>query len=443
MLVYLFELDSVRNSAEEIRKGQQALFEEIVINGNHVVLSFNQLTDSKAFLDILRERETYECIVELFKHGVLRVSQYRNIRTASQYIQNAIEKCLQSNSDAFLFSGIPVKCTHKALLEKIKRSLAYGDLTLLEETRNTFEVESTEWEKIDYIMRYVRMILILSMEKLAMNPGKENIEYSFIDYMNEIILICESETDQRLTQCAKLLSEIKEQLDSIQCSNNRTNWINYINEFDESEIANMAEAMVDLCYNYTIEESISGVARHFLDREGFKKDLLNRFYQYWEEYQRKIHFFHKGDSEQVAETEAGVLFWDTAVRVADSHLLEEEKEYEKAYDSQKKKWRWSRNIRIGKWFATAAFYIIVFFLVDYVLGCIEEQFLVTLTSVRINKIIGAVVDTFCFGVLGSWLSEKFGLVDVLECVKNIKIGCKDIYRVKNTEIGIAYKRNKL
>lgn len=80
---------------------------------------------------------------------------------------------------------------------------------------------------------------------------------------------------------------------------------------------------------------------------------------------------------------------------------------------------------------------------DYVLGCIEEQFLVTLTSVRINKIIGAVVDTFCFGVLGSWLSEKFGLVDVLECVKNIKIGCKDIYRVKNTEIGIAYKRNKL
>ena len=350
---------------------------------------------------------------------------------------------MQSNSDAFLFSGIPVKCTDKALLEKIKRSLAYGDLTLLEETRNTFEVESTEWEKIDYIMRYVRMILILSMEKLAMNPGKENIEYSFIDYMNEIILICESETDQRLTQCAKLLSEIKEQLDSIQCSNNRTNWINYINEFDESEIANMAEAMVDLCYNYTIEESISGVARHFLDREGFKKDLLNRFYQYWEEYQRKIHFFHKGDSEQVAETEAGVLFWDTAVRVADSHLLEEEKEYEKAYDSQKKKWRWSRNIRIGKWFATAAFYIIVFFLVDYVLGCIEEQFLVTLTSVRINKIIGAVVDTFCFGVLGSWLSEKFGLVDVLECVKNIKIGCKDIYRVKNTEIGIAYKRNKL
>ena len=39
MLVYLFELDSVRNSKAEIIKGQQALFEEIVMNGNQVVLS--------------------------------------------------------------------------------------------------------------------------------------------------------------------------------------------------------------------------------------------------------------------------------------------------------------------------------------------------------------------------------------------------------------------
>lgn len=50
MLVYLFELDSVRNSKAEIIKGQQALFEEIVMNGNQVVLSFNQLTDSDEFL---------------------------------------------------------------------------------------------------------------------------------------------------------------------------------------------------------------------------------------------------------------------------------------------------------------------------------------------------------------------------------------------------------
>ena len=39
--VYLFELDSVRNSKAEIERAQKALFEEIILNGNSVVLSFN------------------------------------------------------------------------------------------------------------------------------------------------------------------------------------------------------------------------------------------------------------------------------------------------------------------------------------------------------------------------------------------------------------------
>ena len=107
MLVYLFELDSVRNSKAEIIKGQQALFEEIVMNGNQVVLSFNQLTDSEAFLSILKNEEAYEEMIGLFRCGALRVSQFGRFRTASQYIQNAIDKCIGKDSDAFLFSGLP------------------------------------------------------------------------------------------------------------------------------------------------------------------------------------------------------------------------------------------------------------------------------------------------------------------------------------------------
>ena len=90
------------------------------MNGNQVVLSFNQLTDS----------------------------------------------------DAFLFSGLPVKCTDTELLTKIKAALAFGDLTLLEKIRDKYPVGSTDWKRLEYIQRYIRMILILSMEKLAMNPGK-------------------------------------------------------------------------------------------------------------------------------------------------------------------------------------------------------------------------------------------------------------------------------
>ena len=64
------------------------------MNGNQVVLSFNQLTDSEAFLSILENEEAYEEMIGLFRCGALRVSQFGRFRTASQYIQNAIDKCI-------------------------------------------------------------------------------------------------------------------------------------------------------------------------------------------------------------------------------------------------------------------------------------------------------------------------------------------------------------
>lgn len=71
-LVYLFELDSVRNSKEEILIGQKALFEEIFVHGNIVTLTYNQVTDSQAFLSILRNdlfdhkkrnKENYDAVI--------------------------------------------------------------------------------------------------------------------------------------------------------------------------------------------------------------------------------------------------------------------------------------------------------------------------------------------------------------------------------------------
>ena len=106
--------------------------------------------------------------MDLFRCGTLRVSQFGRFRTAC-------------------------KMYGYRTSYEIKDALAFGDLTLLEEIRNKYPVGSTDWKRLEYIQRYIRMILILSMEKLAMNPGKEQIEYSFVDYMKEIITICEKE----------------------------------------------------------------------------------------------------------------------------------------------------------------------------------------------------------------------------------------------------------
>ena len=70
-LVYLYELDSTRISPWEIDNGRKALYEEIVMRGNRVVLTFQQLTDSKIFLELLKDKKDFEIITSLFEHVAL------------------------------------------------------------------------------------------------------------------------------------------------------------------------------------------------------------------------------------------------------------------------------------------------------------------------------------------------------------------------------------
>ena len=53
--VYLFELDSVRKTDEEIIAGQKALYNEIVNNGNIVVLTYNPVSYTHLTLPTNRE----------------------------------------------------------------------------------------------------------------------------------------------------------------------------------------------------------------------------------------------------------------------------------------------------------------------------------------------------------------------------------------------------
>ena len=62
--VYLFELDSVRKTDEEIIAGQKALYNEIVNNGNIVVLTYNQLVDSRGFFSLLKDSEYFLKMVQ-------------------------------------------------------------------------------------------------------------------------------------------------------------------------------------------------------------------------------------------------------------------------------------------------------------------------------------------------------------------------------------------
>lgn len=108
--VYLYELDSVRNSKEEIQYAQERMFREIILNGNQVILTMNQLADSRAFLAAIENENTFEPFFELCQMGVIRISQYGTLRTPSQYFQGKIEEFLtkaektESEKSAFIYS---------------------------------------------------------------------------------------------------------------------------------------------------------------------------------------------------------------------------------------------------------------------------------------------------------------------------------------------------
>lgn len=241
MLVYLFELDSVRNSEKEIKIGQQALFEEIVINGNQVALSFNQLTDSESFLQMIENEKTYPEIISLFRCGALKVSRFRKYRTASQYIQDAIDKCVAKDPNAFLFSGLPVKCTDIELLKVLKDALVY----------------------------------------------------------------------------------------------------------------------------------------------------------------------------------------------------------EEVYEKRKLVWKKERAGKLAKWFVTAIVYIVIFYVVEKGLDYLESYVLETTVNFRLNAILSGILDTICFGVLGSWISDKLQLVDVLQSFRNIVTGIRDVYRIRKAPKQMSYRRKNV
>lgn len=122
--VYLFELDSVRKTDEEIISGQKALYNEIVNNGNIVILTYNQLVDSRGFFSLLVDEAYQNNLIKLFENGAIRISQYGDKRSLSQYLINSV-----ASEKEFIYSALPLKSTQRRLLALIKRSLQYSDLS--------------------------------------------------------------------------------------------------------------------------------------------------------------------------------------------------------------------------------------------------------------------------------------------------------------------------
>ena len=479
-LVYLFELDSVRNSETEIEIGQRALYREIVLNGNSVVLSFIQLTDSEVFLILLKEQESYKNVIRLFELGAIKISRFGKCRTASQYIQDSILKCKENSNNTFLFSGLPVYSTETELLQSIEDALHYNDVECLRELlqkakmnyKNAENAEKEELEKecerLVFIIRYVKMLLLLSVEKLADNPPKQENKKNFTEFMDQILSFNYStmkkqmsamqdiEFVESLKKAIQVLKAARSRLKATKGSSryiqNRSNWLPEIYRGGECQASYMANAIVDLCYNYTIEDSISNVSKHYDQsvKGAFSQIFIGELYRYWNNYQKGIHTFPTVDSKDSKRYIEVKIPWNTAVRIVEGvrgkvkeqdeesfdiqgKITEDVKEeksellYEYNFRKEKKEWNFKIAWIIIKRFLFAIVYIILFCVTQWIMNQLEG--LVSDTHILDGFWYDVLFAIVLFGILGSVVSELTHLPDILESVKSIGVSALDCCRI--------------
>lgn len=313
--VYLFELDSVKRTPEEIVAGQKALYREIAVNGNTVVLTYNQLVDSCGFFEMLKNADYedtnyYAHLVSLFECGAICISQYGDIRTVAQYLLNSID-----SGRAFRYSAIPVKANQPRLIALMRRSLIYSDLSEIKTYSNQaqkaegrlidpqsdladlfVEIENgneklpaLETHKIQKILNDLYWIMSMVLRISAMDHAyispKSPAEYANHRLPNYLDAVTKFQANTIQKDACEDWS--KHWTDAVEIvkrllrsgTDSRSDLLNLLQkENREDSTHRCAEFIINLCYNYACEMSIRDTAKRYNENE-FPEDSSKSFYK--------------------------------------------------------------------------------------------------------------------------------------------------------------------
>ncbi|HZF70418.1 hypothetical protein [Sulfuricurvum sp.] len=448
-LVYLFELDSVRNTKKEIECAQEALFDELVKNGNYVACTFNQLVDSKGFLAVIHDEIAYNNILKLIQFGVIRISRYGTIRTASQYVQNLDKKFIFSSLPEI--DSLPQTDPEQSWRDKMTQALINSDLSILEDEREHLKTEDDQ-QKLTAVIRFVNLVLSLSVKGLTINKPKEKRK-TLDEFLNDVQKINDltiTEKNKKIFHSSiDLLNEVRKSINDL---NKRSDWVTKLNENEEAdntEVIKIAKFIIDLCYNYALEDSILGVSKHYKDfgddDHSFQKDFDNRLKLYIDSL-----YQNREDSDNAVKLPK----WDIAVRILDPDTnkqatsfkgdnrwtfikrkvnellapfktknLHESSNFTSQYyyveDVKNEQKAWSNLIAINivKRLGAASIGIILFLLVDQGLDKVKGY--MPLSDWAKESIAWTILNVIIFAIVSAKLSSVFNIPDIMESFKKI------------------------
>lgn len=292
--VYLFELDSVRKTDKEIIAGQKALYTEIVENGNIVVLTFNQLIDSRAFFSLFSISGYRESIMTLFEKGAIRITQFNKTKTVAQYWLNAMEEGKQ-----FIYSAIPLKYTQYELVDILRRSLMYSDLSELysytkegwskttDELKKLFPKENLSVTEMQTVMKNLYFMVSVALKLSTMNeiyisPKKLEDKQKFYAVLNKVLMFENSDNplwERAVAEIKFLKAFKKKKLD-------RSAYLRELSrKFEESKWKRYSDIqyamdIINNCYNYVCEISIQNISKHYnIEELEYPEDGMPTFKQ--------------------------------------------------------------------------------------------------------------------------------------------------------------------
>lgn len=372
-LVYLHELDSVRNTTKEIELAHKVLYEEIMGNGNTVVLSFNQVTDSKAFLSLIFADyfKNYEHILTLFEHGALKVSRYKTnpnsyrfkgthlhdheteieVRTPAQYLIAAladnISKAENANGSGYIFSALPIQSRDIVSIRTIYRAFVYSDPEIIRTLFRPQDYPTAEQKKclpkddkekdrkIEQIYQYTKFILEISKMQSSANPciSDTTYRYRLDDFILHTLIADKDKIASHLDNYAFDTALFEDAIQTLNAAldnfahtgtasqsvniNSRSVWYAYFqNNSSGSDAQILAKALIDIAYNYVVESSIHHVSKHYnpQNKNSLQRDLAKRICSYWNEYQMGIHPAHAQSTDELELTDMKVISFETPAR---------------------------------------------------------------------------------------------------------------------------------
>lgn len=537
-LIYLFELDSMRNTSEEVRQAQNCMFYEIVENGNQIVLTYNQITDSHGFLLMLLQDESYELLLDFIQKGYIKFSQYRTpqgiVASPVQYMRQSLKK------PNFCFSALPVKAEeNQEINQAIYTALTNVDGSSLE------EYASATTQKGEFLLNFVTMLTLLSLEHSAVNPPKivSPDGHPFLtlwDVFLQVDSYFSQETPKTLTSSGKNL--LLENGESLRCSlpqgrrhhrenspelclksaleetlilllpvalalicvgetiisnkNARSDWqiflqseeagtelesLQQVYQVDSSSetILSLSECLIDLCYNYGVESSISGVSPHYQWDNGegaiqysLNSDFAFRLLQYWNDFCLEHHRCLEENTDDLFSYEKdllapwgmGIELLPTAPSSDGGAAYAKDKE---DLEHQQKLWKKVITKTYFRDWCGSMFFILFFCIFEYLLDAVIEPFLEEYISELFTffsetlgidfvlpeenfmgflfSAVSTLTSVAFFAVLASCASTFLKIPDLLETLHSFTRKTKSflvIYRKKRSVYQITLEENE-